>query len=328
MKKVEDLSLQAPAAIYFSTNYLELRYNSSILFTYDISEQIAIIIHEVLHIVNNHYSRLQNRFSDKWNIACDLAVNSLIKSRLSERLLAELLLPEIFELPPLKSADWYYTALQNKSLDIIISHPQWDSVTEDHKRNTDRLLNLAQLGADPPAEMDLVKPSLNWDTLLRKHLQMMLSPIKEYSHKRWSRRFERPPGKKRVRQIAPLLIALDISGSIQLEYFDKFIQEIHSIVSVSKSPIWIAECDTEIRANYPFQNPLKVQNSNGGTKFKPVLNLASAMHRKGNLGCLIYFTDGRAEDLLEIKRPSYPVIWVYPEKLHSACVPWGVHLWM
>ena len=43
-------------------------------------EKIGVQIHELLHIVNLHSQRRENRIFEKWNIACDKAINYQIKS--------------------------------------------------------------------------------------------------------------------------------------------------------------------------------------------------------------------------------------------------------
>ena len=50
-------------------------------------EQIAVQIHEMLHIVYQHTERRKNREQARWNLACDMAINEQIR-------MAEYQLPE------------------------------------------------------------------------------------------------------------------------------------------------------------------------------------------------------------------------------------------
>jgi predicted metal-dependent peptidase len=56
-----------------------LKYNPDWLLSLSADERVAILAHEVLHCSNAHHVRRGERDNDLWNIACDLAVNGLLK---------------------------------------------------------------------------------------------------------------------------------------------------------------------------------------------------------------------------------------------------------
>lgn len=72
-------------------------------------ERQAIIVHEFLHVQLNHGERRGNRNPHKWNVACDLAINSMpiIKDLLPKNAL----FPETYNFPPGMTADWYFSQL-------------------------------------------------------------------------------------------------------------------------------------------------------------------------------------------------------------------------
>lgn len=328
MGKQNNNKLFAPAAIFYSSdvNQYILKYNPDSLGSYELSEQIVIIIHEILHVVNMHHIRIKYRNLARWNIATDLSINSYLKSKFSKRLLQTLLLPEVFNLPQNMSADWYYESLQDKNIEAFVSHPQWDSYSEVDTIET--ILRKAEEISKP--EISEPTKQIDWSILLKRYVHTFLSPSKGFSYRRISRRFGLPPGKKRFRKIPPIVVALDVSGSILPEYFQKFLKEVRAIGASYAAPIQIVECDHQIVNTYLFNKDrfLDIKNNNGGTKFKPVFELVDTLHKKEGVGCVIYFTDGQADDLDEIHKPKYPVIWVYPQKLCSPCVSWGSNLWM
>ena len=57
-----------------------LYYNPHFWKSLSKEEEIGVQIHELLHIVNLHSQRRKNRIFEKWNIACDKAINYQITS--------------------------------------------------------------------------------------------------------------------------------------------------------------------------------------------------------------------------------------------------------
>ena len=102
---------------------------------------------------------------------------------------------------------------------------------------------------------------------------------------------------------------IDISGSISDEEFKQAIKEVLAIVKSHNQEITIIECDKEIRRAYKVKSPRDVQEriaTGGGTKFSPVFEYAN--NKKINL--LIYFTDGKGEEKLEVIPRGYKTLWV------------------
>ena len=68
----------APAGVSFSGNY-NLYINLKLFSNYNLTERIAILKHEMLHILNGHLLyRNENKKNKKWNLATDCAINQLI----------------------------------------------------------------------------------------------------------------------------------------------------------------------------------------------------------------------------------------------------------
>ena len=108
---------------------------------------------------------------------------------------------------------------------------------------------------------------------------------------------------------ANVAVAIDISGSISDEEFCGAIKEIFSIVKNYNEEITIIECDNKIRRSYKVKKIKDVQEriaKGGGTKFSPVFKYAN----QKNINLLIYFTDGKGEERLEVKPIGYKILWV------------------
>ena len=120
------------------------------------------------------------------------------------------------------------------------------------------------------------------------------------------------------------VVAVDTSGSIDEEIFQKFLGEVNGIVrQLKKYQLTLIQCDSKIQRVDRFspEKPLlKVEDvklyGGGGTSFEPVFEHVEKqkMHPK----VLLYYTDGMGT--FPEKAPRYPVLWFLSE---DAKVPWG-----
>lgn len=76
-------------------------------------------LHEGLHVLNLHGLRRGTRDPKLWNAAADLAINSDLEAAGCDMLQnvegKKMLLPKAFDLPSGKTAEWYYSALEQKA---------------------------------------------------------------------------------------------------------------------------------------------------------------------------------------------------------------------
>ena len=60
------------------TNGSYIKFSRQFVATLTDAELEGLIIHEILHVVGKHHLRRNGREPDRWNIACDCAINPLI----------------------------------------------------------------------------------------------------------------------------------------------------------------------------------------------------------------------------------------------------------
>lgn len=182
---------------------------------------------------------------------------------------------------------------------------------------------------DLPGEFaDLVaffsKSKINYLQLLRRYLGQCSG-----GESRWippARRFiwqgEYLPS--RQNPVLEIVTAVDTSGSIEKEDFQRFFGEIASIVqSFPNYRLTLIQCDTVVTdvqrysRERPFKSiqPLQIKGG-GGTDFKPVFEYLKK--EKITPKVLIYYTDG--EGALPPKAPPYPVLWMLSQEQN---MPWG-----
>jgi len=101
-----DLSMPSPAGVRFMFNKYELFINPLLFGLYTTDEQIAILKHEMLHIINLHIVRQKDKDPKKWNYGADIAINQLIKNIPKDGLQ-----PESFKFEKNLNAEQYYDML-------------------------------------------------------------------------------------------------------------------------------------------------------------------------------------------------------------------------
>lgn len=107
MKKVK--STKVPTmGVTFSGSHFVLYYNQDFIEEIKVKERIAVLKHEVHHIVNQHLFNVDNKIKEVWNVATDMAINQYI-----ENLPEGSLYPEIYDLERFKSAEYYYNKIMN-----------------------------------------------------------------------------------------------------------------------------------------------------------------------------------------------------------------------
>lgn len=101
-----DLTMPSPAGVRFMFNKYELFINPLLFGLYSIDAQIAILKHEMLHIINLHIVRQRDKDKKKWNYASDIAINQLILNVPPDGLQ-----PEYFKFEKNLNAEQYYDML-------------------------------------------------------------------------------------------------------------------------------------------------------------------------------------------------------------------------
>ena len=200
------------------------------------------------------------------------------------------------------------------------THDIWEenSVLDEKtlKEFTEKFVSLSQKGEIPNYLGGLIsalknsKGELPWNLYLKK----LMGTVESNKKKTITRRNRRQPNRLDLRgelrnHKAEIAVAIDISGSISDEEFKQAIKEVLQIVKNYNHEITIIECDNEIRRTYKVKSVKDIKeriNIRGGTKFTPVFEYAN----KKKLNLLVYFTDGKGEDRLEVIPRGYKVLWV------------------
>lgn len=355
----KDLPKDALAGVSVQNGRIVLYIDPPRLEKFSVEQVARILEHECLHLVLEHIGRMDNRHPYVWNIATDLAVNSLI-SHMDMGLLAG---KEPFsDFVPKKSADFYYALLRNKfdikevtfNADGSITvkdgktgksetlmptgdHKDWekttggaaDSLTKEVIKQAvaEAAAQAKAAGKFPAGIKELIdellgKETINWKQLLRQYIGNKVRSGSKHSWKRESKRFGvLQKGKLKSRMIR-LGIAIDTSGSVSADELHEFMSEIQGIMGSYKTDITIVECDAAVQKVYQLKRHMKVDPKfagRGGTDFRPVFEHFTAGKSK-RPEMLIFFTDGEGP---APDKETIKTLWVLTSNAHVKEMPFG-----
>lgn len=167
----------------------------------------------------------------------------------------------------------------------------------------------------------LLEPQLPWRMLLARYLTE--TAREDYRYTRPSRREGAAILPSLRSGQVDLVVALDVSGSVNDEELRSFLSEVDAIKGQIRARVTLHACDAALAPDgpwlyepwEPFTLPRRFTGG-GGTRFAPVFEWLERTGQRPDL--LLYFTDARGE--FPSRPPAFPVLWLVKGK---AEVPWG-----
>ena len=306
------------------------------------NRQIAFcLMHEVMHVVYNHITRLGNKDHKLWNTATDYVINNQLDD-MGMDVIDGICLNHQFDG---WTADQVYAHLTQNPPDDKDprQQPNFNDMVEIPEGTLDSngnpiptmdpaaltqavedLVNQSVMAAQQaggnavgniPGELlraydDRMAPKIDWKDALRDF--MFAAGKQGSSFKKPSRRGLSQgltlPGRL-GHGLGRIDFSIDTSGSVSEEMFQQFISEIAFIFDRMKpKQIGISQFDHELKSRDVITNPAHFKQikfvGGGGTDINPVLD----MYKKVDSKALIVLTDGyfhRNRDM----DPGKPVVW-------------------
>lgn len=299
----------------------------------------GVIIHELLHLGLLHLLRLKERDMEKWNIACDIVVNQIIKDNNFDLPTGILISDgdkkiDLGELGIIsdcdkKTAEEIYDELMKsdksagKPLGFDKHFQDEKMLTNEEKEKAkkiwvDRLREAyisSKLAGKVPAGIerligDLHKEKINWREYLKKYILNYIPYDYTYSKpnkKSVSSGFYMPD---MIREKIEVVIGIDVSGSIGEKELNDFISEIVGMAKAYKNKIdmTLITHETDVNDVYKVENgnidkikQLEIKGG-GGTAHEKVFE-----YIKNNIrDCVVavFLTDG-CSDLENINMRDY-----------------------
>jgi predicted metal-dependent peptidase len=311
-----------PQFMMFSPEFVETLTNA---------ELKGLIAHEVMHLALCHHTREGKRDPDVFNIACDFAINPILKDEGFALPEGGLLLDKYRNM----SAEAIYEDLMKNATRVSVSgggsgapgSQQWGEFTaagpdgsadqqasaREWAENAAEAMRAAKSAGKMPASIareieEALKPRADWKTILRR---FMTDQVR--AHATWSKPNKRfypgmyLPGKTKT-GMGPVLFIIDTSGSIDAKTLGVFEAEANAVLeSCAPSRVYVIYCDAAVNRVDEFEGdePMKLRMvGGGGTDFRPPFDHAE---RAGwPVACAIYLTDlmGTFPDSV-----PYDVLW-------------------
>lgn len=352
--------LKTSTAIQPRLSNFIIYFNPYIILECSLKEVLALIKHDIYHILSNHIVRekkLRGKYSKlAINLALDISINGYIRNLpLWAESVSKVSLSYNVDLPEDAPFEEYARLIQN-ALDkkernnktgeedgvvkehlIEGAHDIWvesDDISELELKEITKSVSVKAGKTKIPSQVEELlsnlykKSEVSWSNYLKRYIKTIPSGRKKVSTRRNRRQPKRLDLKGELGRYEPkIVVALDTSGSITQEEIRGAIKEIFAISKNINTQITIIEFDTEIRRCYKAKSQKEINyklETKGGTKFSSVVQYMNTTNMKNSV--LIIFTDGCGEKEL-IKAPKeYNILWVLSgkeEKL-SLVKPYGV----
>ncbi|MBU3179654.1 vWA domain-containing protein [Clostridium psychrophilum] len=338
--------ISSPTAVNFKLSKYVIYFNPYIFLNLSAEQMKSTIKHEIYHILSSHLSRARSLKTKYSTLAINMAMDIVVNQNLNYLPPYATTLDSVNFKYSLKMLSYmtmeYYAVEIQKALNLLEedeslvddskdklikkeydpskTHDLWDEsmdVDDETLNNfTEKFASLSEKGKVPLYLEGILrglaknKGEIPWNLYLKKIMGTLESDKKKTA----TRRSRRQPNRLDLRgelrgHTARITLAIDISGSISDEEFNGAIKEVFNIVKTYKHEITLIECDTQIREVYTVKSVNSVRkrcNSRGGTKFSPVFKYVN----NTNTNILIYFTDGKGEEKLDVMPKGYKTLWV------------------
>lgn len=326
-----DLSLPAPAGISYDVDHYNLYINPNYFDKYTLEGRLAILKHEMLHIINMHVQRRLDKDGYQWNLATDCAINQLIDIN---HLPEDGIMPHnigIDNCPINESAELYYELLkqndnkcQCKSFD---DHSTWNLTNGDQDLQTSITKNMIEKSINETIKskctipeqismwIDLLskKAELDWKKVLRG----IIGNKKVNKRTTIMRRDRRFPGRDDLKgktkdRLFNLLVISDVSGSISDKALINLWGEIRHICDITKTDIDLIQVDCEPSNPEKINKHTKIieRKGSGGTFLSKALNIAK--DEKLTFDAIVVTTDGllNLKDVKNFAKTGKKIIWL------------------
>lgn len=290
--------------------------------------RVGLLMHEMLHLFMDHFTRGKQLDQRVANVAMDLAINQFIPS---QYLPPGALLPQDFSLPKGESFEFYYERLlqssESNDSETLDNH-DWSRGFESNgdatlppelqRRAIESVLQSAVKECDSsfrgriPNQLNRLiesifsTPKLNWRQELRRFIGRERSKQNESTRTRPNRRMGFKAQGTKPAYFPKILVGIDQSGSVDESKNAAFLSELREILKNAEGATEVAFFDTEIAQRLTLRKANDVPSkrfANGGTSFDCIFNFA----RESRPDLIIMLTDGEASAPTQI---SIPILWV------------------
>lgn len=278
------------------------------------NQRVFLLAHETSHIALNHISRSQGYNKERYNRAADYVINLMLVNA-------------GYEIPDEGLLNYSYHGLTTEQVyDLLEDDEQpydCDIIEGDGSNSTQveeiliKAITASKLANESIGSItgeserilnELINPVLPWNELLQNYMDSFIK--EDYSYRKPNRRYTDIIMPSLYSEgIDSIIFAVDCSGSVSEEDFNKGIVEFSSIKEkLNPNQTHLITFDTKIKNTYIFQRDEPIEDLEfigfGGTDLTEVFNYANEI----NPTVLVVFSDLYCEMINE--ETNYQVIWI------------------
>lgn len=360
MSNVMDESIETSC-----TDGKSIRTNPKFIEPLTLDQVKGLHAHEIMHVALGHHFRRGDRDPKKWNVACDYAINPILKQSGFELPPDGLLNPayagmaaeEIYNLLPNgdgkgnnNSAPKGGNGKQQQQPGNGAGKPghgenfgqvespqgtqsEIKQTEAQHKQLVAQAAMQAKLAGKLPGDLErliaeYMEPKVNWKEVLAAFLTDIAR--NDYSYRMPNKRYIHSglylPSLESIEK-GKFILMVDTSGSIDAEQLNKTAGEIQSILSESANHVHVLYIDADLHAPEEFESDDIIElHPKGGGGTSFVPGFEYCNEQGIEAKAVIYFTDGYCNDFPPT--PDMPVIWVIHDGMKNFKPPFGevVHI--
>ncbi len=306
------------------TDGREISFCKPFLEKLNVSSVAFVLVHELLHIMLRHVSRIGKKNHKIYNYACDYVINDIaIRAGFDHSGLPNILLHRRYGFQ--NSAEQVYDALIKEAdinLITLDDHSFWGNGEEGFSEEEINKMIKDGLLAGHNTTVDLRNfgfkdndtKKINWVNLLSKYLN---KNIYDYSYKRIDSRFKEvliPKFLNSDEKLEDVWVLFDVSGSVDKKELAKYYSKLKSIFNTFKNVEFkvsffsnIVTEPIKVKTLKQFINTLNNIKTTGGTSFRVIFDSVDEFYKKAPK-LIIIFTDGMAKFPRNVKNEN--VIWM------------------
>lgn len=335
-------------------------FNPDYVNSLSLMKAVGLVAHEVGHVVLGHIFRQDARNHERWNVACDFALDPILVE-------AHFDVPDPTVNPQWKnkSAEWIYSQLPRGGKGKGGGQEQGGQHAAGGQSGGKQPKQGAGCGKgevrqapqDAPSEgewtvaivqaaaaarsagklpqsleylvQQAIKPRLDWRAIMRRWFQD--NAKNDYSWRTPNRRYEEPlilPS-FHSESMPPVIFAKDCSGSVGQDEFAACLSEEQSCIDeVLPEFSYLIQCDAAIQGGVDViergeELPTAMRKGSGGTSFRPPFKWVT--DNQVQPACMVYLTDMYPNDGWP-DEPEYPVLWV--SVTEGVVAPWGETIYL
>ncbi len=165
--------------------------------------------------------------------------------------------------------------------------------------------------------------SMDYRRMLGQFRQSIVSASRTLTRMRPSRRFGFSAMGSRYNRKANILIAVDVSGSITDESFNRFFHVINNIFFlgiIEKIDVIFFDTNLKLSKPIPFKKKIELKEiqGRGGTNFQPAYDF---FEESNEYNGMIIFTDGQGN--IPVQKGNQNILWILTSRLdYEKCKNW------